>query len=303
MVMQEGGQAPSPPRGSCDCHVHVIGPKSAYPLSAQRSYTPADAPVSALLRMMDDLGLDRAVIVQPSIYGADNACTLDALDAFGGRGRGVAVIAESASGSELDAMHRRGVRGARLNVVSGGAPGLEGSGGSGLESVRETMASIARLCSRNGWHLQLFLAPELLVALADHLYALPVDLVFDHFAMVRPEKPHAPALEAVTRLMGEGRAWTKLSGVYRISENPFDPAIAPVARKLFVANPERVVWGSDWPHTPAHHGRPIGDNCEIPFRDIDTGRLLSEFQTWFGNPADLRRILVQNPAKLYDFPG
>lgn len=299
--MHEGAGASFPPRGSCDCHVHVIGPKSSYPLSAKRSYTPADAPVAALLQMMGELGLDRAVIIQPSIYGTDNACTLDALDTLGGRGRGVAVIADSIAPSELDAMHRRGVRGVRLNIVSGGAPGLESRGGRDLGPMRQLTTAVARLCARNGWHLQLFLAPDLLVAIEDHLAKLPVELVFDHFAMIRPERPHAEALDALMRLMSKGRAWTKLSGFYRISEDPFDPAIAPLARKLFDANPERVVWGSDWPHTPAHNSQQIEDDREVPYRDMDTKRLLTELGVWFPEPGDLNRILVENPAKLYDF--
>lgn len=302
MVMQDGAEASFPPRGSCDCHVHVIGPKSAYPLSATRSYTPADAPAPALMQMMGDLRLDRAVIVQPSIYGTDNTCTLDAIDALGGRARGVAVISETTIGSDLDAMHRRGIRGVRLNIVSGGAPGLEGGGKAGLESVRAATTAIADLCALNGWHLQLFLVPELLVEIQDHLRTLPVDIVFDHFAMVRPENPHAPALDAVLKLVGEGKAWTKLSGFYRISDDPFDPAIASLARKLLDANPERVVWGSDWPHTPAHHGRPVDDDREVPYREMDTRRLLTQLSEWFTDPADLHRILVENPAKLYDFP-
>lgn len=299
--MQEGAGASFPPRGACDCHVHVIGPKSTYPLSAKRSYTPVDAPVAALQRMMSDLGLDRAVIVQPSVYGTDNACTLDAIDVLEGRGRGVAVIDNSISPSELDAMHRRGVRGVRLNIVSGGAPALEGSGSNDLWPMREATAAVASLCARNGWHLQLFLAPDLLVTLKDHFETLPVDLVFDHFGLIRPERPHAEALEALLQLMGKGRAWTKLSGFYRISADPFDPAIGPLARKLFDANPERVVWGSDWPHTPAHNSQQIEDDREVPYRDMDTKRLLTELRVWFPEPGDLNRILVENPAKLYDF--
>jgi predicted TIM-barrel fold metal-dependent hydrolase len=292
--MSKVTRSPLPASGVCDCHVHVIGPKTRYPLNARRSYTPADAPTSALLRMMDNLRIERAVIVQPSIYGTDNACTCDALDALGDRGRGVAVVPETISGSELDALHARGIRGVRINIVSGGAVTQD--------AARERLRKTAALCARNGWHVQLYLAPDLLVAFADEFRRLPAPVVFDHFAMIRPESPDEDALTAVSRLMAEGRAWTKLSGNYRVSEDAFDPAIGRLARRLHDANPDNVVWGSDWPHTPEHRGDAVADDREMPFRDMDTPRLLGEMAVWFARVEDLRRILVTNPARLYDFP-
>ncbi len=293
--MSKETRSPFPPPGACDCHVHVIGPKSRYPLNARRSYTPADAPTPALLRMMDDLRIERAVIVQPSIYGTDNACTVDALDVLGDRGRGVAVVPETISGSELDALHARRIRGVRINIVSGG-PVTQ-------DAARERLRRTAALCARNGWHVQLYLAPDLLVAFADEFRRLPVPVVFDHFAMIRPERPDEAALAAVSRLMGEGRAWTKISGNYRVSEDPFEPGLGRLARRLHDANPDNVVWGSDWPHTPEHRGEAISDDSEMPFRTMDTARLLGEMAVWFPGDEDLRRILVTNPARLYDFPA
>jgi predicted TIM-barrel fold metal-dependent hydrolase len=177
---QRDAEAAFPPRGSCDCHVHVIGPKSRYPLAAGRHYTPADATTDDLKAMMARVGVDRAVIVHPSIFGTDNSCTLDALTAMGNAARGVAVLPADAGDDALDAMHALGVR---LNVVSGGA--------APADSLEAQIERAARQCVPRGWHLQLFAEAALLEALAPILAALPVPVVFDHFALVRPGKPKA----------------------------------------------------------------------------------------------------------------
>jgi predicted TIM-barrel fold metal-dependent hydrolase len=283
-----------PPTGACDCHVHVIGPRSRYPLNPTRSYTPADAPLPMLVGMLEQLCLDRAVVVQPSVFGTDNACTLDAIDALGHRGRGVAVVSPTTDGSELDAMHRRGIRGVRINIVSGGP--------ATLDTARTALRATVSLCARNGWHVQLYLRPDLLVALTEDFAGLPVPVVFDHFGLLDPDRVDETAVAAVTHLMQKGCAWTKLSGTYRISSDPFAPAIAHLARRIYAVNPERTVWGSDWPHTPEHKGQAMQDDRETPYRDMDTCRLLQDLRVWFPSDEDQRRILVANPEQLYDFP-
>lgn len=285
-------EAAFPPRGSCDCHVHVIGPKSRFPLAAGRRYPPADATTDDLKAMMARVGVDRAVIVHPSIFGTDNSCTLDALGAMGNAARGVAVPAADASAETLDAMHALGVRGVRLNVVSGGA--------APADSLDAQIERAARQCAPRGWHLQIFAEAALLEALAPMLATLPVPVVFDHFGLVRPGQAESPASRIISRLISDGKAWVKLSGFYRVTDDPFDPAIGPVARHFYATNPERVVWASDWPHTPPHAANAEAADRETPYRAMDTKALLYRMRDWFA-PDELQRILVDNPARLYDF--
>jgi predicted TIM-barrel fold metal-dependent hydrolase len=283
-----------PPPGACDCHVHVIGPKLWFPLAPDRSYTPPDATLGQLRDMLARLGLERVVVVQPSIYGADNACTLAAVDALGYAARAVAVLAPDTPGSDADELHRRGVRGLRVNVVSS----LRAS----ADAVREPLDATAALCARNGWHLQAYIPAEALEPLAPTLLALPVPVVIDHFGLIPAHAQSEPQLRALLDLLESGRVWVKLSAPYRIADDPFDPATAPLARRLAAANPERVVWGSDWPHTPPHGGHAVDDDRELPYRDLDTAALLALVREWFaGEEAMIARLLVENPARLYDF--
>lgn len=282
---------PFPPPRSCDCHVHVIGPKDRFPLSPNRAYTPKDAVTSELCAMLDRLGVDRTVIVQPSIYGTDNSCTLDAMDGLGDRARAVAVLAPDTAGSELDDLHRRGVRGLRVNVAT--SP-------TGLDAVRQQLAAAAALSTRNGWHIQIFATPDAIDALANELLALPVSVVIDHFGLIAPGGDAVARAGTLIRLLGTGKVWVKLSASYRIAEDPYDPRIVPRARALADANPERVVWGSDWPHTPPHPGGPVTDR-EEPYRDLDTRALLHVTRTWLPDARMQERLLVENPAKLYGF--
>lgn len=281
-----------PPPGSCDCHVHVIGPKATFPLASERTYTPMDALRADLAAMLARLGLDRVVLVQPSIYGVENACMMDAIDALGHRARGVAVLAPETPGSVLDDLHRRGVRGLRVNIAS--------SASRGIDVIRRDFEAAAALCARNGWHLQTFAATETLVALASTIETLPVPLVVDHFGLVKPREEDGAPAQMLLRLLGRGKIWVKLSGTYRIADDPADPRIVPLARRFADANPEQIVWGSDWPHTPSHTHKRTVDDGEMPFQDIDTRALLEFTRTCF-DATTRQRLLVDNPAKLYDF--
>jgi predicted TIM-barrel fold metal-dependent hydrolase len=282
-----------PPAGACDCHVHVIGPKSRFPLAETRSYTPPDAPAPALQRMLGDLGLDRVVIVQPSIYGYDNSCLVAALDEFGKRARGVVMLAPDTPASTLDALHARGVRGVRINVAS--IP--YGS----LDEFRAEFQRTSGMCALHGWHIQTFVPARMLTELAV-LAELPVPLVIDHFGMVEPEHADGPEARALLTLLDTGNVWVKLSAPYRIADAYRDPRIAPLAR-LMARNPERVMWGSDWPHTPHHTSSGHAGEAETPYRDLDTGDLLAQVRTWFPDAAMQRRVLVENPARLYGWPA
>ena len=267
------------PKGACDSHFHIFGPENRYPYAKERGYTPPDASVADYRKLIDALGIERQVIVQPSVYGTDNTRTLDALDELGQSCRGVVVIAPDTPLSELEAMHARGVRGVRFNSVTGGSAGVE---------ALETMAArIAPL----GWHIQLFLKGEVYPQIEPILKRLPVDFVIDHMGQTMTEKGvDAPGFQAVLRLVEQGHGWAKVTGAYRISSDgpPYSDA-APFARALIKAAPDRIVWGTDWPH-PDVKG-------EMP----DDGPLLDLLGGWAPDATLQRRILVDNPARLYGF--
>jgi predicted TIM-barrel fold metal-dependent hydrolase len=279
-----------PPPNSCDCHVHVIGPKSKFPLANERTYTPMDATAGELAAMLKRIGLDRVVLVQPSFYRTDNSCMLNAMAALPNT-RGVAVLPRQVSDDELDDLDERGVRGLRVNVAT--------SGGMTLDTVRADVEAAARLCERHGWHVQIFVGADMLDALSQTLLNLPVATVVDHFGLLAPGAGY-DALRPLIRLLQSGRIWVKISGAYRIADDPNDAAIGPLARALCKANPERIVWGSDWPHTPRHNMRPSTTE-ELLFQAIDTRGLLDLVPRWLQDDALVKRVLVTNPARLYGF--
>lgn len=287
--------SPSVEQAACDCHVHVIGPMDKYPLEPVRSYTPQEASASALIAMMRRLGLARSVVVQPSILGQDNRCTLDAVAQIQQAGldaRAVAVLEQVLPGSQLDSMHQAGVRGLRLN--------LQSQLGGDLSAARAALHQAADQCTRNGWHVQVYVNRAILLALQPELQALPVSLVLDHFGGLTPDAVKDSASLAVLDLLSSGRAWIKLSGTYRVGRHAFDERIPALAQQLASINPQRLVWASDWPHTPAHQGQPMTNPPMQPYRDIDTHQLLKAVHEWF-DPALAQQVLCKNPAALYGF--
>jgi len=271
-------------RGACDCHVHVFGPPGRYPLSPERRYTPPQASVEELLALQERLGLERVVIVQPSPYGTDNGCMLDALRRLGRRARGVAVIDEHSS---LVSMHEAGVRGVRVNLETGG----ERDPAVALRKLEQAAARVAPL----GWHVQTFASLQVLSTLKSSIEALPVPLVVDHFGLPSPGADYA----AVVSLVRSGKAYVKLSAPHRFAVQPDYADAEPFVRALLAANPERLLWGSDWPHPgtgPRERPRDIQ-----PFDAVDDARALERLAGWVSSPAQLEKILVTNPARLYDF--
>jgi predicted TIM-barrel fold metal-dependent hydrolase len=267
------------PAGTCDAHFHVFGDRARYPLDGRRNYTPHTATLDGYRTMMRACGIERAVLVQPSVYGNDNRCLLDALreaasdgDAF----RGVVVPDAATSDDELLAMDALGVRGIRLNVVNPQMLGTE-----------DALALWARMQAR-GWHLQvhLRLAGDGAATLARLAERSAVPIVVDHFG--RPVAGAAlPPL--LLDLVASGRVWVKLSAAYRIGTPPAYAEVAPLVDALVAANPRRLVWGSDWPHTELQGATP---------HDADLVDLLA---SWLPDPALLKRICVDNPAELYGF--
>jgi 2-pyrone-4,6-dicarboxylate lactonase len=271
------------PPHACDCHAHILGPVSRHPYSPERIYTPPDCLLPDYRAVLATLGVERAVLVQPSVYGTDNTVLLQALRAAGPAFRGVAVVDRDVGDAELAALHAQGVRGVRVNVVDV----KDGAGALPLEPLR----SLARRIAPRGWHLELLAHVDALANLDRDFAGFPVDVVFGHLGYMRTDKgPDAPGFQALLRLLESGRAWVKLTGPYRISTRPMPHAdVGPFAGALLRVAPQRVVWGSDWPHVMVKGAMP---------NDGDLADLLLD---WVPD-ADLRRgVLVDNPARLYGF--
>ena len=270
---------PLPPL-ACDSHMHIFDPRFAP--SPHWKRTPPDAPVAAYRRLQQRLGTQRTVVVTPSTYGTDNACTLDALDQLGDGARGVAVVAQDVGDAELDRLHARRVRGLRVNFVTPQSWG---------ETTPQMLATLARKAARLPlWHIQVFMHPEQIVALESVLAALPVPLVIDHLGRIDPDGgPSADGYGALRRLLDGGNTWVKLSGAYMRSTAPAYADTLVLAQALVRAAPERLVWGSDWPHTTAAPGT------------VNDADLVDLLRAWAGSDAAMDRILVDNPARLYGF--
>jgi len=283
------------PPGACDCHTHVFSPVARFPFDPARKYTPAEASNDELIALHRALGIERVVIVHPSVYGTDNRATLDGMRAYGPGARGVAVIDARTSDAELAAMHAAGMRGARVNLETGGVSDPAAA----ARALRETAARVAPL----GWHVQTYSNLALIAALRDVLGDLPVPLVVDHFGRAQARLgTEQPGFAELLALVGSGRAYVKLSAPHRIGATPDDAATAAIARALIAAHPERVLWGTDWPH-PGGGPRPPELIQEIePFTPIDDGAALNRLARWAGSAAMIKRILVDNPARLYDYP-
>jgi 2-pyrone-4,6-dicarboxylate lactonase len=275
------------PVGACDTHCHVFGPAANFPYAEPRSYTPDDAPLEAYLAMLDRLGFDRGVLVQPSAYGRDNTAMLDALTREPKRLRGVGVGGAELTPAILKSWHAAGVRALRANEFRrDGKPYYQN--GVGLKDVEPLYPLMAEL----GWHLQLWVDARDLPELMPQLDRVPVPVVVDH--MGRLEFHHStgnPGFQALLRAVGGGKFWAKLSGTYRLGATPPDYAQAkPFHDALVAANPQNLVWGTDWPHP-----RPEGP---VP----DAQRLIDVFLDWTPGAALRQAILTDNPARLYDFP-
>jgi 2-pyrone-4,6-dicarboxylate lactonase len=271
-------------KNSCDCHAHVCGPKSRYPYAANRLYTPHDALPSDYRRMLDSLGIERGVLVQPSIYAADNRALLDALAQDPVRLRGVAVVPWDISSKELEKLHAAGVRGVRQNIVDL----KEGKGALPLDSLRKLGKKIKPL----GWHVEFLMHVDEFPHLDRQLADFPVDAVFGHLGYVPATKSTGePGFKALLRLMKDGKAWVKMTAPYRLTSSamPYTDT-GQFAQALVAAAPERLLWGSDWPH--------VFIKTAVP----DDRKLLALFERWVPDEKARRRILVDNPAQLYSFP-
>ncbi|MYN14417.1 amidohydrolase family protein [Pusillimonas sp. TS35] len=267
------------PVGACDTHAHVVSPDTTqFPLSADRSYTPQPAPEGDYLRMLAAQGMTRGVLVQISVYGTDNRYMLDVLRRHPQRLRGVAVVSPDVSDAELEAMHRAGVRGVRLNVLFKGGIGFD------------AMVRLAHRIRDLGWHMQFLLDARQLPDLMPLMQRLPIPGVLDHMGhMPVAEGPDAQGRQALLHLLQAHGWWVKLSGAYRISDDwqAFRDVTA-WAQTLANAAPDNILWGSDWPHVHIS-------------RMVDTGILRNQLAQWIPDETQRRKTLVDNPARLYGF--
>ena len=266
------------PPGACDSHCHIFGPASRFPYAPQRSYTPPDAPKEALAALHRHLGLSRAVLVQASCHGTDNRAMLDAIASSNGAWRGVAMVGNGVSEHELDALHAGGVRGVRFNFVRhlGGTPDI-----AAMESV---LARVAPL----GWHVVLHLDAEDLEAYRGFVDALRLPFVIDHMGRVEAARGvDQKRFRLLLDLMRNPLAWVKVSGAERVSSAgpPFHDAL-PFAAALVEAAPDRVLWGTDFPHP------------NVKWMPND-GELVDLVPRFCSDEGVRQKLLVDNPTRLY----
>ena len=283
------------PAGACDCHTHIHGDTREFPMFSGRVYTPEAALPEEMAQLHKTLRMQRVVIVTPSIYATDNSATLWGMKARGADARGVAVIDDKTPDSELDAMARAGVRGIRLNLATGG--------GNDPAAGRQRFESAAERVKARGWHVQMYTNLAVISALKDAVAASPVPVVFDHFGGAKAALGvDQPGFADLLQLVRSGKAYVKISGAYRASERGPDYRDAtPLAQALIAANPERIVWGTDWPHPNSGPIPGYGKMDVRPFYAIDDGLLLNQLPAWAPDAALRKTILVDNPARLYGF--
>jgi len=283
------------PAGACDCHTHIHADPAKFPFFSGRVYTPELASPEEMSALHKALHIERVVIVTPSVYGTDNSATLFGMKARGPAARGVAVIDEKTPDSDLDAMNQAGVRGIRLNLATGGTsdPNV---------GRARLQAGIERVKAR-GWHVQMFTSLAMISAIKEIVAASPVPLVFDHFGGAQAALgPEQPGFADLVQLVQSGKAYVKISGAYRASKLGLDyPDAAPLARGLITANSDRIVWGTDWPHPDSVTPPGKKPTDVTPLFQIDDGRLLNQLPVWAPDAAIRKKILVDNPARLYGF--
>jgi predicted TIM-barrel fold metal-dependent hydrolase len=281
------------PPGACDCHVHVFGDPQKYPFFAGRTYTPEPATTDELKRSLAALHMERVVIVQPSVYGTDNSATLDGMRELGTRARGVAVIDDKTTDAQLDAMGTAGIRGIRLNLATAGI--------NDPAAARQRFENAVARARNRGWHIQFNTQLPVIEALSPQLLASPVTIVIDHFGGATAARGvDQPGFSALVNLVKSGKAYVKISGAAdSVSTLPDFGDVTPLARALVTANPQRILWGSNWPHPGSNPvaGRKPTDLA--PNVQIDDGKVLNLLPVWVPDAATRRLILTENPARLY----
>ena len=276
------------PAGAVDCHAHVCGPASEFPYAQERIYTPPDATLESYRSLLQMLRVDRAVLVQPSVYGTDNRAMLAAMKSYPEQFRGVAVISndpQAVSDDQLANLHAAGVRGLRCNIVD--------IADKSAELPIEQLRNLAKRIQPFGWHLELLMHVNEYPDLAKTFEDFPVDLVFGHFGYAHAKYGVADkGFQGLLDLMKHQRAWVKMTGPYRLCDGDLPYLdMRPFNDAVIEANPSRLIWGSDWPHVMVKKQMP---------HDADLCDLLGE---WVQDTSLRNSILVDNPCILYDFPA
>jgi len=273
----------TPPPNTCDTHCHLFGPPQVFPYSERRRYTPPAAPFEHYMMMLDVLGVDRGIVVQPNVHDTDNRVSIDAIARSNGRLRGVGRIDDDTTDQELEAMHEGGIRGIRFEFV-------EGRRGSTNIPLFERMIERVRPL---GWHIELHVDPNVLVQHADWFRGLDLISVVDHFARIQTaDGIDQPGFQLLLELMERPNYWVKISGADQRTKAPYPYAdVVPFAHALIAKAPDRVLWGTNWPHSNMFsYGRTPNDG------------LLVDLMLDFAPDESIRkRILVDNPARLFGF--
>ena len=271
------------PSGSCDTHAHICGPEASFAYDPARIYTPRDALLPAYEKMLETLGVERMVLVQPSIYGVDNSVMLKAMAETTMNARGVAVVPIDIDEEEVEQLHRAGVRGVRFNLVDVKNPSAE--------LPLTEICHLAERLKEFGWHVELLLHVDDFPDIYSLFRDFPTDIVVGHFGYFRPGTTlENPGFQGLLQLAVSGKCWVKLTGPYRISsvELPYSDVDA-FARALIAEAPNRLLWGSDWPHVMMKKTMP------------DDGHLADTFARYASADQLRKQILVDNPAQLYQF--
>jgi len=280
--------------GICDCHTHVFPPQSLFPFSPTRHYTPDEASIEDLQAMHRSIGVERVVIVHPSCYGADNRCLLWALRTIGKSARGVAVIDDQTSLAALTEMHEAGVRGTRLNLETVG----QNDPRVGQQQLLRTAKQIAPL----GWHIQMYTNLGVIDGLHDTIMQASTTVVIDHFGKLDAAAGlKQPGFDALVSLVRSGKVYVKLSAAYRVSEATDYTDLTPFAQALIDANPDRVVWATDWPHPFPPKGQVRRPEVIEKFHHEDNLAAIQRVVLWAQTAERIKKILVDNPARLYSF--
>lgn len=272
------------PRLACDSHFHIFGPSARFPYSPERAYTPPEAPLERLLAMHARLGFERGVVIQGNAHGTDNSALLDALEREPKRLRGVAIVKDGTTRRDIERLAQSGVRALRFHHAPRQPGRFSSQGIAAFEKLAPHMADF-------GLHVQFFMDARELPALMPRLRDWKLPVVLDHFGSTKAaEGAAAPGFQTLRRFLSEGRIWVKISGAYRASEQyPDYPDARPLHEALVAANPDQLLWGTDWPHPRLDKNMP------------DTGHLLDLFNAWTPSAALRRKILVENPSRLYGF--
>jgi predicted TIM-barrel fold metal-dependent hydrolase len=279
------------PPGTIDCHNHIMGPQQKYPYAPDRTYTPPEATVADLKALRARIGTARNVLVTPSVYGTDNSCLVDALTELNGSARGIAVLPLNVSDGELRRLDNAGVKGVRLS--------LGGTGRYNADSVAAALSSLSPRFFKLGWNIEIVGALDTVAKLAPAINGSRVPVVLDHFAGANGDGVGQPGFNELLELVRGRNTFVKLSAPYNRSAKADYSDMTPLARALIEAGPDRMLWGTNWPHPDQIAGRPISEIT--PYHVIDNENLVRLFAQWCPDAGRRKTIAVDTPARLYRF--